>query len=128
MDALLKKLQHRPGTPITVVDAPDDLASTIDTIDATGPVCVMTSWAAGYLSPRGRGALADVLDEVGTRREVLWLSLEAPGVVDLFDQPVHHGHFDIVPSVVGVVRFRKGKRDACALACVHPHGKSLEWT
>ena len=66
-DALEIAAEHPPD--VRQGDMVDDLASTIDTIDTDGLVCVMTSWAAGYLQPRGRKALGQVLDAIGTRRE-----------------------------------------------------------
>ena len=120
---------------LAVSDPPDvrrgdmvtDVAPMIDALDGDGVVCVMTSWAAGYLSARERDALAASLDDVGTRREVWWLSLEGPGVVDLFDVPDTPGTFEVMPSVVGIARFHQGARDARALAHVHPHGHWLAW-
>jgi hypothetical protein len=38
MDDLLKKLQYRPGTPITVLEAPDELASAIGAWSSEGEV------------------------------------------------------------------------------------------
>jgi hypothetical protein len=120
---------------IAAADPPDvrrgdmiaDLASTIDTVPASGPVCVMTSWAVGYLSRPAREEFAAVLTEVGMRRPIVWLSLEMSGVVDSLDAPGDVGGFDIEPCVVGLTRFEHGARRADVLGLVHPHGRALRW-
>src|SRR4029079_4783447 len=102
-----------------------DLASTIDPAAADGAVCVMTSWAAAYLSPSERYEFASVLAEVGTQREVVWLSLEIAGVVDMVDDPVAADGFEIEPSVIGLTRFQHGTRQDRVLGLVPPHGRTL---
>ena len=49
MDALLKKLQYRPGTPITVVDAPDELASAIAAWSSEGEVRARITKGAAFV-------------------------------------------------------------------------------
>jgi hypothetical protein len=130
-DAVAIAAEHPPE--VRRGDMVTDLAATVEAIEVTdaaggeGTVCVMTSWSAGFLPPARRTELVDVLDELGRRREIVWLSLEPAGVVDLFEAPVDQGGFDSVACVVGAVRFRNGERDAEAFGLVHPHGKALDW-
>jgi hypothetical protein len=111
----------RPG------DIVDDITPLVDGVGGTGLVCVVTSWAAGYLSPAQRAGFIDALRDAATRRPVAWLSLEAPGTVDLFERPADPGTFEIEPSVIGLARFDDGQVGGEALALVHPHGKAYEW-
>lgn len=104
-----------------------ELASTIDTVAVDGTICVMTSWAAAYLSPPARDDFAAVLAEIGRHRPVVWLSLEMSGVVDMLDAPADVGSFEIEPCVVGLTRFHDGTRTARVLGLVHPHGRTLHW-
>jgi hypothetical protein len=109
-------------------DMIDDLASTIDSLGVDdGPVCVMTSWAAGYLSPPARDDFAAVLTGIGMRRDVVWLSLEMAGVVDVPAAPDGAAMFGVEPSVVGLTRFRDGTRQGRVLGLVHPHGRAFQW-
>jgi hypothetical protein len=120
---------------IAATDPPDvrrgdmvvDLASLIETVPAVGAICVMTSWAAGYLSRPARDEFAAVLAEIGTRRSVVWLSLEMSGVVDTVNAPGDVSGFDIDPCVVGLTRFHDGAKHARVLGLVHPHGRTLRW-
>src|SRR5262245_31351963 len=124
-DALDIAAHHPPD--VRPGDMVGDLAATIDQVDGGGLVCVLTSWAAGYLSGRQRETFAEVLDDAGRRRDVVWLSLEGAGVVRLFEQPRDPGTFEIAASVIGAVRFRRGTREGRPLGLVHPHGKSVAW-
>lgn len=49
MDPLLKKLQYRPGTVITVLGAPSELAPTIDAWSADGAVRTRLAREAAFV-------------------------------------------------------------------------------
>ncbi len=103
-----------------------DLAATVDSLP-DGRVCVLTSWAAGYLSRADLAALLGTLDDLGERRDVVWLSLEIAGLAGDLTLPTDREGFDIEPSAVVLTRFHRGTRRARLLGLVHPHGRAVRW-
>jgi hypothetical protein len=101
----------------------------LDEVDGDGPVCVVTSWAVGYLDGEQRKGFVQALARAGTTRTVAWLSLEAQGTVRGIDgAPPPATTFTAGPSVVGLTTFGPhGIESQRALAYVHPHGSTLEW-
>ncbi len=101
----------------------------LDGLEGDGPVCVVTSWALGYLTGRERKRFVDGLTSAGSARRIGWLSMEAPGTVrgiDPVDAPTTQ--FTAGPSLVGLTTFGPdGIESQRPLAYVHPHGSSLEW-
>lgn len=101
----------------------------LDDLEGDGPVCVVTSWALGYLTGRERKGFVEGLTRAGSARPIGWLSLEAPGTVrgiDPVDAPTTR--FTAGPSLMGLTTFGPdGIELQRPLAYVHPHGNALEW-
>ncbi len=79
MDPLLKKLQYRPGTVITVLDAPSELAPTIDAWSADGAVRTRLAGGAAFVVAfvRSSDELHRAVDRVVPKlaeEGVLWMS------------------------------------------------------
>ena len=104
-----------------------DLPAVIAGIDGDGLVCVLTSWAAGYLLPADRGRFVAMLEGVAARRPIAWICLESAGVMRHDDPPPPRSHFDIEPSILAMAGFGAVADRARALAFVHPHGSVIEW-
>ena len=88
---------------------------------------MLTSWAAGYLSRADLAALLGTLDDLGERRDGVWLSLEVAGLAGDLTLPTDREGFDIEPSAVVLTRFHRGARRARLLGLVHPHGRAVRW-
>jgi hypothetical protein len=89
---------------------------------------VMTTWTMAYLSPPDRVAFRELLASASLARPIAWLSAEGPDVVDLFsgvDTPPDV--YGMLPSVLGLVVYRRGHPDSRLLALVHPHGAWMKW-
>jgi hypothetical protein len=104
-----------------------DLPAVIAAIDGDGLVCVLTSWAAGYLLPADRKRFVEMLEAAAVARPVIWVCLDVAGVMAHGAVPAARSHFDIDPSVLGVAGFGAVADPARALALVHPHGSAIEW-
>jgi hypothetical protein len=110
-------------------DLVTDLGPLLEGLEGEGPVCVVTSWALGYLDANQRGSFVEVLARAGTTRTVAWLSIENRSVVPAIEPtspPVTT--FTAGPSLMGITTFGVGGIEwQRAMAHVHPHGSALEW-
>lgn len=113
--------------PPTVMqgDMVTGVAGAVGRVGGDGLVCVMTTWAASYLTGEQRKTLAEHLDALGRSRPIVWLSLEPPNVVRGVDPMPDPGTFDIEPCVIGTIRFDGGQRTGTTIGLVHPHGKAV---
>ncbi len=110
--------------PPTIVqgDMVDDLSAVIDQAPNDMLVTVLTSWAVAYLRPVDRKRFVEVLHAASMTRPIVWLSMEAPGVVQGLDLPDFVIDSPTSPSLVGSLRFDRGKVEATTLGWTHPHG------
>lgn len=120
-NAALSELARHPPT-IVRGDMVDDLEALIDQAPDGSLVTVLTSWAAAYLQPVDRKRLAAVLLEASHRRPIVWLSMEAPGVVEGLTPPDFIVESQTSPSLVGFIRYERGTVEATTLGWTHPHG------
>jgi hypothetical protein len=106
-----------------------DTGPLLTEIDGDGAVCVVTSWAFGYLDGGQRKGFVEALARAGTVRPIAWLSLEHPGAVrGISPSAPPASVFATAPSLVGLTTFGRGGIEVQrALAHVHPHGSALEW-
>jgi hypothetical protein len=94
----------------------------------TGQVVVLNSWSFSYFSVQQRQAYVELLATVGRSRPVVWLCMDAPGVVELpTGEPVplpESPESDVLSSVTfeggGLPRVE-------VLAFVQSHGQSMAW-
>jgi hypothetical protein len=92
-----------------------------------GRVAVLNSWSFAYFSVEQRQAYVDVLAEVGRSRPVVWLTMDAPGVVELLAgsaPPEGSAESDLLTAVTfdGAA-----PPQADVLAFVQSHGMSMAW-
>ncbi len=110
---------------IVAGDLVDDLPALLAEVPEDAQLVVFHSAALTYVSPGRRGAFAEVLAAASKRRDVVWVSNEAPGVVPeiaALGPPLVTGRF-----LLGRTRFAKGRRRDELLALAHPHGAELTW-
>ncbi len=100
-----------------------------DVLAGLGPgrIVVLNSWSFAYFSVEQRQAYVDVLAAVGRTRPVVWLTMDAPGVVELLAEdapPTGSMESDLFSSVTfdGAAPPR-----AEVLAFVQSHGMSMAW-
>ncbi len=103
-------------------DMVDDLEALIDQAPSDHLVTVLTSWSAAYLRPADRGRLVHVLERASHQRPIVWLSMEAPGVVPGIEVPDFTVEAATSPSLVGSLRFDRGVVTATTLGWTHAHG------
>ena len=93
-----------------------------------GRVVVLNSWSFAYFSLEQRRAYVDLLATVGRSRPLVWLCMDAPGVVDLLDGEEVPPPGSPESDVLSGVTFGGGAAArAEVLAFVQSHGRSLAW-
>lgn len=93
-----------------------------------GPVVITTTWVVAYMSETYRAQFAAALMTASQERDVYWISVEAPGVVELLPEVKAPSVEGPAASVVGLVAFRGGATsDASVLAHSHSHGAWIWW-
>jgi len=111
--------------PLTAGDLVDDLPALLAAAPEDAPLVVFHSAVLSYVSPERRRAFADVLGEVSRRRDVVWLSNEARGIVpEVADLAPATGELRFL---LGRTRWRAGRRRDQLLAVSHPHGADATW-
>ena len=100
--------------PAVLADAPDD-----------AQLVVFHSAVMSYVSADRRQAFADVLAEASKRRDIVWLSNEASGVIR--EVAALASASSNLRFVLARTRFTSGQRRDELLAWSHPHGGELTW-
>jgi hypothetical protein len=111
--------------PVHRGDLVDDLPSLLADVPADARLVVFHSAVLTYVSAERRRTFADILAETSKRREVLWLSDEAPGVIP--EITARAPAVRELRFLVGRTRFVEGRRHDELLALAHPHGAELVW-
>src|SRR5262249_50736279 len=110
---------------VSAGDLVDDLPALLAEAPDDAQLVVFHSAVLSYVSAERRQAFADVLVRASTRREIVWLSNEAPGVLpEITDLAPRTGGLRFL---LGRTRLTKGRRRDEALALAHPHGADLTW-
>ena len=106
-------------------DLVDDLPALLAEAPDDAQLVVFHSAVLSYVSPERRRAFAEVLAEESTRRDIVWLSNEAVGIVHEVTAP------EPTPSdlrfVLARTRFTNRQRRDEILALSHPHGGEIRW-
>jgi hypothetical protein len=110
---------------VSAGDLVNDLPAVLAEVPDDAQLVVFHSAVLNYVSPGRRQAFADVLADASKRRDIVWLSNEAPGVIREMTA--------LAPSLrdlrflLGCTRFANGRRRDELLALAHPHGAELTW-
>jgi hypothetical protein len=106
-------------------DLVDDLPAVLAEAPDDAPLVVFHSAVLTYVSRDRREAFAGALAEASRRRDVVWLSNEAPGVIGEMAAlaPARNER----QFLLGRTRFSKERRRDELLALAHPHGAELTW-
>ena len=106
-------------------DLVDDLPALLAEVPAEAQLVVFHSAVLTYVAPDRRRTFAEILADTSRRRDVVWLSNEAAGVIPELTA--------LAPSspelrfLLGRTRFTSGSRRDELLAIAHPHGAELTW-
>ncbi len=93
-----------------------------------GQVVVLNSWSFSYFSVEQRQDYVELLASVGRSRPVVWLCMDAPGVVELLAGEEVPPPGSVESDVVTGVMFEGGRPPrAEVLAFVQSHGQSMAW-
>jgi hypothetical protein len=119
------ELARAAPPPVDAGDLVDDLPALLDQVPRDTRLVVFHSAVLTYVTAERRQAFADVLARASRRREIVWISNEAPGNVREIAalapaQPT-------LRFLVGRTRFTGGRREDELLALAHPHGGELTW-
>jgi hypothetical protein len=106
-------------------DLVDDLSVLLAEAPAEARLVVFHSAVLAYVSPERREAFAGVLARASARREVVWVSNEAPGVVPGLVPPAPAAAE--LRFVVARMTFTQGARRDEVMALAHPHGSEITW-
>ncbi len=97
-------------------------------VPADQHLAVQNSWVLNYLPAYERQRLVSLLDELGSARDLSWVSIESPDFVpDLHFPPRPDGAGDGDASVAVLSTWRGGRKSVRRLADCHPHGTWLHW-
>jgi len=125
LEAAIELARARPPA-VRAGDLVDDLPAVLDEAPVDAQLVVFHSAVLSYVDPDRRRAFAAALGRASTQREVVWVSNEAPGIVDeiaaLAPPQAAPGRF-----LLGRTRFTCGGRTDEFLAFAHPHGAELAW-
>jgi hypothetical protein len=110
---------------VSAGDAVDDLPAVLAEVPGDAQLVVFHSAVLNYVSADRRQRFADVLADASKRREVVWLSNEAPGVIP--EMTVLAPSLSELRFLVGRTQFTNGRRRDQLLALAHPHGADLTW-
>jgi hypothetical protein len=94
---------------------------------AEGKIVVLNSWSFSYFSVEQRRAYVELLATAGRSRPVIWLCMDAAGVVELLDgeaPPPESVECDVLS---GVAFEGGGPPRAEVPAFVQSHGRSMVW-
>jgi hypothetical protein len=95
---------------------------------AEGRVVVLNSWSFAYFSLEQRQAYVELLATVGRSRPVVWLCMDAPGVVELLAGEEVPPPESVQSDVLSGVTFEgETPPRAEVLAFVQSHGQSMVW-
>ena len=125
---LIHGIPHESSVSFVAIlqgDAIADLAGAIDSRTGGGHPVVMNSWMLSYLTTDEREAYVAALDEVGARRDLSWIALEAPAQTPGLPWAVDDEGSE--RTVVLQATWRDGRREVRHLADAHPHGFWLHW-
>jgi hypothetical protein len=111
--------------PVRAGDLVEDLPAVLAEAPRDAQLVVFHSAVLSYVTPERRERFADTLAEASTRRPVVWLSNEAPGVVR--EMPASAPAANGQRFLLGRTRFTDGRRQDELLAVAHPHGAELTW-
>jgi hypothetical protein len=106
-------------------DLVDDLPALLAEAPQDAQLVVFHSAVLAYVDPERRQAFADVLAAASQRRDVVWISNEAPGIISEIAALA-----PALPSLrflLGRTTFKNGLRHDELLALAHPHGAEVTW-
>jgi hypothetical protein len=107
-------------------DALETLSGILSSV--SGSVVVTTTWVVAYMDIEYRARLSAELMAASQHRDIYWISMEAPGIVDQLPDVAPPPVEGTSASVVGLTTFAKGEiAGARVLAHVHGHGSWIWW-
>jgi hypothetical protein len=108
--------------PIHRGDAVADLSGVAAAAPEHAHLVVSHTWVLAYLSAEERAGFDAALDELGARRDLDRIGMEAAGVL-----PGTTRADPSAPSLLGRTRWRGGVREDRILAEVDDHGRWVRW-
>jgi hypothetical protein len=111
---------------VRVGDLVDDLASIVADAPDDAQLVVFHSAVLSYVSAERRQHFADVLAGASRRRDIVWLSNEAPGVVPGLTAVTPSSH--TLSFLLARTRLTNGVRRDAVLGTAHPHGAAVAWS
>lgn len=124
LEAAIEMARKDPPT-VRPGDLVDDLPALLGEVPDDAQLVVFHSAVLTYVAPDRRQAFAEILAAASRRRDVVWLSNEAPGVIPEFTAmtpPSPELRF-----LLGRTRFTNRRRYDELLGFSHPHGAELTW-
>ena len=91
-------------------------------------LAVQNSWVLNYLPEAARVRLMAALAEIGSRRDLSWVSIESPELAPGLEVPRRpDGAEESGASVAVLSTWRDGRKEVRRLADCHPHGTWVRW-
>jgi hypothetical protein len=94
-------------------DVLEELETVVDSVPDDQPICLYNSYVLYQLSDSQRADLYDLVDELGAKRDIYWLSCEWA--------------MDVAIPMIHCYRWEDGVHSGDLLARFHGHGAWLQW-
>jgi hypothetical protein len=124
------EVARRAPPPLVQGDAFDILPRAVEGVSPRGAVCIFHSATLTYFSQDERRRFAELVTSLAGRRNVFWVWLEDPGVMDKVVGPSAGLANLAEPSgagLLGIIRFQGGDRTEHTLGRGPLHGGWVEW-
>lgn len=112
-------------------DAVTDLGQALTQLPTSEHLIIFATWALAYINAEGRQKVLATIDEIGTTRDLDFITFEEPrftGWVDPADAKVFETYLgEGTPTQLSLRSWRNGLCTTTALAIAHPHGKWIHW-
>lgn len=112
-------------------DAVTDLGQALTQIPISEHLIIFATWALAYLNAEGRQKVLATIDEIGTTRDLDFITFEEPRFtswVEPADAEVFETYLgEGTPTQLSLRSWRDGLCTTTALAIAHPHGRWIHW-
>jgi hypothetical protein len=124
LEGAIELARAHPPT-VSAGDLVDDLSAVLADVPDDARLVVFHSAVLSYVDRVRRRAFAEALTDASKRRDLVWLSNEAPGVLP--EMTALAPPMSEIRFLLGRTLLTNGQRRDELLALAHPHGADLTW-
>jgi hypothetical protein len=121
------EIATRVGVDVRRGDAAEHVEALVAEASASGHPVVTTSWVLNYLTAQERDRFLTALERSARSVDLSWVYAESPALCPELPGMPSPRSGSKQPTAVGVVCWRRGRREAVYVADAHPHGRWMHW-